>query len=82
MADDPAPPRDKTITPEVFRDKAVSAGKRLESRLKEDLDSGTKTLGVVSFKTKRYEKILNDVMTAFETKVCHIAFVQKEPNIA
>jgi hypothetical protein len=81
MADDNTPARE-IITPEMFRDKAESAGKKLESRLKADLDSGTKTLGVVSFKTKPYEDILNDVMTAFKTKVCCIAFVHMEPNIA
>jgi hypothetical protein len=82
MADDPAPAQDTDITPEVFRDKAESAGKKLESRLKEDLHSGTKTLGVISFKTKPYEDILDDVMTAFRTEVCYIAFIHQEPNIA
>jgi hypothetical protein len=81
MADDPAHSRKTTITPEVFRDEAESAGKKLESRLREDLHTGKRTDQLVSFEWKPYGYILNDVMTAFETEVGHITFVRKEPNI-
>jgi hypothetical protein len=82
MADDPAPAQDTTITPEVFRDKAKCAGKKLESRLKEDLHTGTRNPQFVSFRREPYEDVLNEVMTAFKTKVGHLAFLCKERNIA
>jgi len=82
MADDSVPIQSTTITPEVFRFKAESAGKKLKSRLKEDLHTGITNPQFVSFKWEPYEDVLNDVMTAFKTKVGHMAFVCKEPNIA
>jgi hypothetical protein len=80
MADDNTPARE-IITPEMFRDKAESAGKKLESRLRGDLHTGKQTDQLVSFRWEPYEDVLNDVMTAFETKVGHIALVRKEPNV-
>lgn len=73
MADDPVLAQDTSITPEVFRDKAESAGKKLESKLKEDLHTSTRNPQFVSFKRESYEDVLNDVMTAFKTKVGHLA---------
>lgn len=80
MADDPVLVQDTSITPEVFRDKAESAGKKLETRLKENLHTGTRNPQFVSFKRELYEDILNDVMTAFKTKVGHMAIACKERN--
>jgi len=82
MADDPAPAQATIITPEVFRDKAETAGKKLDSRLKEHLHTGSKNPQFVSFKREPYEDVLEDVMTAFKTEVGHMPFVCKEWNIA
>lgn len=69
-------PAQQIITPEVFRVKAESAGRRLESRLREDLHTGKQTDQLVSFRWEPYEDILNDLMAAFETEVGHDAFVR------
>jgi hypothetical protein len=81
MADNSAPVQDATITPEAFRDKAESAGKKLQSRLKEDRHTGIEKPQLVSFRWDKYEDVLHDVVTAFKTEVGPPVYVCKELNI-
>lgn len=69
MADDPAPARDASITPEEFRDVAESAGLRLKAAMQKHMESVTKTSGFEPIPIERYRNDLEHVMRCFETKV-------------
>lgn len=69
MADDPAPARDASITPEEFRAIAESAGLRLKDSMQKHIESVTKTSGFEPIPIEQYRNDLEHVMRCFETKV-------------